>query len=209
MSHKLKFVCAMFAVVAGLFVFVGTLVHALWYAPEDAPFSLPVLSIALPTLLTPHATSSPVVPASWPVRLQVPSLGIDAHVQSVGIGKSGNMAVPTNYTDVAWYRSGTLPGHVGSAVFDGHVDNGFGLDGVFKHLGDITVGDQIVVITKGGTAYTYTVDATQNYPYDAVPTGTIFHVSDAARLTIITCEGAWISGKKTYDHRLVVYATLR
>lgn len=201
MYQRLKTIVAVLAIVGGLAVFMVTLTGAVWYAPEEDYFYV------VPKFWAPQA-KAPVAPASWPVRLSVPSLGIDANVQAVGLGKTGNMAVPTNYTDVAWYRGGTTPGQVGSAVFDGHVDNGFGLDGVFKHLGSIQIGDHVDVTTKGGTTYTYVVTDVQEYPYDAVPTSAIFHASDATRLTIITCEGAWISGKKTYDHRLVVYATL-
>ena len=202
MRKKCTSLLALLVIAVSLAVFAVTLTRALWYAPESGDFSIP-------SFLFKPAKTSAVVPATWPVRLSIPALGINARVQAVGVGKTGNMAVPTNYTDVAWYKGGTTPGHIGSAVFDGHVDNGFGLDGVFKHLGDSTVGDHIDVTTKGGAIYTYVVDATREYPYDAVPTEAIFHTNDAAQLVIITCEGAWISGKKTYDHRLVVYATLR
>ncbi len=204
MSPIIKHTLAILAIVAGCIVFSVTLVRAVWYAPEEGVFSVP-------TFFSPFSSTTKAVstPDSWPVRLSIPSLGVAANVQAVGVGKTGNMAVPTNYTDVAWYKGGTSPGHIGSAVFDGHVDNGFGLDGVFKHLGDIAIGAHILVTTKDGTTYTYGVDRTEAYPYDAVPTDTIFHSDDAAHLVIITCDGVWISGKKTYDHRLVVYATLQ
>ena len=32
--------------------------------------------------------------------------------------------------------------------------------------------------------------------------------SGQPRLALITCDGAWVQGNRTYDHRLVVYATL-
>ena len=203
MTKRITIAIAIFAIIGGLVVFFVTLTRALWYAPEDTNFFIPTFfhkHVAAPT--------PSVTPTAWPVRLRIPSLKIDANVQAVGVGKSGNLAVPTNYTDAAWYKGGTLPGKVGDAVFDGHVDNGFGMDGVFRHLGDITEGDEIWVTTKGGTTYTYVVRSLKEYPYDAVPMQEIFTGDDTARLTIITCEGDWISGKKTYDHRLVVSAVL-
>jgi sortase (surface protein transpeptidase) len=83
-----------------------------------------------------------------PARIRIPSIGVDAFVQDVGIGKSGNMAVPTNYDDVGWYRYGPAPGEKGSAVIDGHVDNGFGLPAVFSRLSELEAGDDIYIDTE-------------------------------------------------------------
>ena len=46
------------------------------------------------------------------------------------------------------------------------------------------------------------------YPYQAVPTGLIFNQADKARLNLITCDGTWVKGDKTYSERLVVFAEL-
>lgn len=201
MWKKINITIAIVAIVAGLGVFSSTLTRAVWYSSTDTESQ-----IAVPVTV-PHKAGVPT-PEQWPVTLSIPSLNIKAHVQSVGISKKGNMAVPTNYTDVAWYKGGPAPGQTGSAVFDGHVDNGFGLDGVFKHLGEIKPGDKIEALAKNGKTFTYVVERTENYPYQSVPDAGIFNAADAARLNIITCEGAWVSGDKTYDHRLVVYAKL-
>jgi LPXTG-site transpeptidase (sortase) family protein len=177
-------------------VFATTLVHATIYAPEDTAVV---------------ATSSvPVVAQlAYPKRLQIPALSIDANVQYVGINGKGNMGVPNNFTDVAWYKDGTVPGQLGSAVIDGHVDNGLGLDGVFKHLSDIKIGDDIYVETADQqNVMHFVVDDIELYPYKDVPTDLVFNQTDAARLNLVTCDGAWVKGDKTYDHRLVVYAKL-
>lgn len=193
-----KTIFALLAVGLGATVFVVTLVHAVWYAPEKSDYVLPN---------APHKAI--VVPKENPVRLLIPSLKIDANVQTTGVNAKGNMGVPTNFTDVAWYKDGTSPGQPGSAVIDGHVDNGLGLDGVFKHLAQIQVGDSVYVKTKGGTELHFVVTDIQNYPYDAVPDEKIFNAQDGQHLNLITCEGAWVAGQKTYDHRLVVYTTLQ
>ena len=76
------------------------------------------------------STSSPPlsIDADPPLRLLIPKIKVNATIQHVSITKKGAMAVPTNYTDVGWYRLCTIPGHTGSAVIDGHVDNGFGIE---------------------------------------------------------------------------------
>jgi sortase A len=192
-----KFFLATLLLVGGVGVFAVVGVRALTVSPVE------------PEAPAPKEARGPTAPAEdRPARLLIPSIGIDAVVQHVGIGKSGNMAVPTNYTDAGWYRYGTAPGYRGSAVMDGHVDNGLALPGVFKRLSELTKGDELVVITAGGEELHFTVTDTQTYHYQEVPIDTLFNRADKARLNLITCEGAWISGEKTYDHRLVIYAEL-
>lgn len=141
-----------------------------------------------------------------PMRLLIPAIGVNAKVQRVGVTASGAMGVPNNFTDVAWYKYGTVPGNTGSAVIDGHVDNGLALPGVFKHLSDVAVGDEVDVETASSTQVRFVVDEIERYPMDAVPLTYVFARSDAARLVLITCTGAWVPKGRTYDTRLVVYA---
>ena len=115
---------------------------------------------------------------------------------------------PNNFTDVGWYKLGVIPGQPGSAVIDGHVDNGLDLAGVFKHLSDIKVGDDIYVVNRAGVQTHFVVSEIDSYDYQNVPTDLIFNQSGPAQLHLITCQGDWVSGGDTYDHRLVVTATL-
>lgn len=181
------------------FVFGFTLVHALYFAPE------PEVPLAIATSSIPAAQ---VDPREYPDRFEVPSLSIDTHVQHVGVTAAGNMGVPNNFTDVGWYKYGVVPGYRGSAVIDGHVDNGLALAGVFKHLGDIKVGDDIYVTSKEGTRLHFRVQEVQSYDYKSVPLEKVFSRTDRARLNLITCEGNWVKAEKTYDKRLVVYTVL-
>lgn len=179
-------------------VFFAVLARAVWFAPEDTS---PALSAPVTAQVAPR-------PAEEPVRLIIPSIGINANVQKVGVNSKGNMGVPNNFTDVAWYKQGSAPGQLGSAVIDGHVDNGLGLAGVFKNLSSVTVGDDVQVQTKEGSLLHFTVERVETYPYQDVPVQDIFTSSDTERLNLITCDGAWVAGQKTYDHRLVVFARL-
>jgi LPXTG-site transpeptidase (sortase) family protein len=194
-SKAVTGVVALVVIVAAA-VFVTTMVHALFYAPEDGS--------AFPSLFaSPPVASMP----SDPTRLIIPSLSINANVQYVGKNAEGNMRAPTNFTDAAWYKDGTIPGKLGSAVIDGHVDNGLGLAGVFKHLGDLKEGDDVYVVTKDGSKLHFVVSKTETYPYTDAPAGEIFTADDKARLNLITCAGTWLRGGQTYNERLVVYTT--
>lgn len=180
-------------------VFAATLARATLYAPEAE-----VASSALAAL----APAREAAPGELPKRLRIPSLGISAYVRQVGVTAQGNMATPGNFADVGWYKYGTVPGFAGSAVIDGHVDNALALAGVFKRLKDLSVGDDIYVDTASSTQLHFVVVEVASYPAGEVPLERIFSTKDTARLNLITCTGAWNKGKKEYDQRLVVYATL-
>jgi hypothetical protein len=199
---KLIVAAATFVAVA---VFSLTLVRSLWVDTSDS--EVPVPAAALSTSTLPLEIDEPSHPAP-PSRLVIPSLGIDAHIKGVGLTASGNMATAGNFTDVGWYKFGTVPGMRGSAVVDGHVDNGLSLDGVFKHLGDIKSGDDIYVITDMGDSLHFKVSSVVAYDYRSVPADLIFNDKTGIKLKLITCSGSWVSGDKTYDKRLVVTADL-
>lgn len=161
-----------------------------------------------------QATSSPAqslteaVKLALPERLSIPEIGVNAAVQHVGLTKKGNMANPSNFTDVAWYKFGPVPGTLGSAVMAGHLDNALALDGVFKKLNELEIGDEVYVTAEDGTKLRFKVTDAQVYPYDNAPLEKIFNAKDAKRLNLITCAGIWLKAEKTYSERLVVYAEL-
>src|SRR4051812_23415107 len=97
---------------AACMVFVATLARATLYYENEAELTQPKAANSAHPVPKAEAT---------PFRLRIPAINVDAKIQSVGLGKSGNMAVPSNYTDAAWYRDGPAPGQLGSAVIDGHV----------------------------------------------------------------------------------------
>jgi LPXTG-site transpeptidase (sortase) family protein len=187
-----------------VFIFSTTLAHALLNSPVDNDVVATNTTHDTTQLESTHAAA----PGAYPVRLQIPSLNVDANVQYVGITAHGTMAVPNNFTDVGWYKYGSVPGTQGSAVFAGHVDNALALPGVFKHLQDIQPGADIYVITKDGNKLHFIVDEATAYAVNDVPTSRIFETSGSAHLNLITCEGSWVQSQKEYDHRLVVYSHL-
>ena len=178
---------------------------AIWrgffYYPNDAVDS---------GLVASAATSSSLSTKNLPVRLIIPRLNVDAKVQALGITRKGNMAAPNNFTDVSWYKLGTIPGNMGSAVMAGHEDNAASLDGVFKHLDDLAVGDDVYVLDANGTKLHFRVTEKETYPYNLTGPDLkkVFNASDAARLNLITCTGHWVQAIHTNDKRLVVFTEL-
>lgn len=158
---------------------------------------------------TPTAISSGVSDATAviPGKLFIPALNSAASVEHVGTNSRGNMSVPSSYETVAWYQEGTLPGDVGNAVIAGHVDNSLGLSGVFENLGRLHIGDTVVVESVAGERISFAVKEMHVYRASDAPAQEIFGGDGKSRnLVLITCDGAWDDGVKSYDKRLVVIA---
>jgi Sortase domain len=147
---------------------------------------------------------APVAPVAPPVRLLIPSLGIDAPVEALGVDSTGAMDTPRNIWNTGWYRNGPAPGAEGDAVIDGHV----GLPGsplVFSTLPRLAMGADIIAVLADGTHNRFTVSAAQVWPANSSPPG-LFSTYGLPRLSLITCTGKYDRRSQTYADRLIVEA---
>ncbi len=144
-----------------------------------------------------------------PKRLKIPEINVDANIQHVGVSARGNMAVPTNYSDVGWFRRGPRPGEGGTSVINGHLDNGFGLKAVFWDLPKLQKGNEIIVETDAGERVTFTVTEAKVVAYDDPNAARfVLQKEEVPTLRLITCSGNWNSVEKTYEERLIITAEL-
>lgn len=162
---------------------------------------------AATVLARPIRTASVQTPVT-PERLIIDSIGVDASVEPVGLNASGNMAVPSSYTTTSWYRDGARVGAAGSTVIAGHLNNSLGRAGVFERLHELSLGDSVVVEGEG-VRVQYTVTEMTVYDATEAPTDTIFTTAGPSRLVLITCNGAWDNGARSYEKRLVIVAEPR
>jgi len=145
-----------------------------------------------------------------PVKLVIPSIGVTTTIQHVGLSVTGKgeMGVPTNFTDVAWYMEGPRPGMLGSAVIDGHFNGKHVPQAVFYNLSKLNAGDLVEVVDEIGQTIQFQVVAVRTYDKNA-PTDEVFSTStDKARLNLITCAGDWIKSEKLFNKRTVVFTEL-
>jgi sortase (surface protein transpeptidase) len=139
-----------------------------------------------------------------PDRLQLPAIGVNAHVEGVGTTPQNAMDVPKDLHNVGWYAPGIRPGQPGDAVIDGHLDWYTG-SAVFVNLSRLKVGDLAVVLDADGTAVTFRVTSVTSYAVGQPPAD-LFNQQGQARLSLITCGGSWDGHQ--YSRRLVVDAEL-
>ncbi|ARI78279.1 class F sortase [Halobacillus mangrovi] len=143
-----------------------------------------------------------------PVRMEIPSIEVDAPIQPQGYTKDGGMAVPDSVTDVGWFEPGTKPGKTGNSVIAGHVDGQYG-PAVFYDLKKLKAGDEILVHGKDGKMLTFTVQEVVAYPVDEAPLRKLFGPTNERSLNLITCTGPYDNEAQGYTERLAVYTVLK
>jgi uncharacterized repeat protein (TIGR01451 family) len=174
--------------------------------PDRELFGKPISTVK-PELGTLATTFHPAAGPLTPYRIRIPALGIDTVVESVGVTAGGLMDVPGNLWDTAWLQTGVKPGASGQAVIDGHLDSVTG-QAVFSDLHRLHPGDRIYVSDASGAELTFRATALQVEPLDGFPTLQVFGPAHGRFLNLITCAGTFDKTRRTYDHRLVVFAQL-
>jgi sortase A len=148
---------------------------------------------------------NPEINIDIPTRIKIPSIGVNAPIEGVGITKSGLMDVPKLPFDTGWYNLGPRPGETGSAVLDGHVNWRNGKKAVFADLSNLKPGDKVMVQNYQGTTTTFIVHYNKIYKASAT-TKDIFTSSDkGSHLNLITCSGTWDTLASAYSQRLVIF----
>ncbi|MDB5185178.1 MAG: peptidase family protein [Candidatus Saccharibacteria bacterium] len=155
---------------------------------------------------TPVAQTAPrPVGVGLPARLKIPKLKIDASMDYVGLTASGDLDVPKNPANAAWYTAGPRPGENGSAVIDGHFGWKDNIPAVFDNLHTLQKGDLLEVEDRNGLTTTFVVRELRKFGSSEVAPE-IFKSGDGrAHLNIITCNGSWNNAQKNYSNRLVVF----
>ena len=173
--------------------------------PTQPPATVPATDAISPT---PVETATPAPPVGIiPVKFKIPAIGVDTFVERVGVDKNGDMDVPKNIWNVAWFGLGYNPGQPGNAVIAGHLD-GIGTKAIFWDLDKLKPGDQIMVTGDDNRQLTFEVINSQSYPYSNAPLQTIFGPSTEAHLNLITCSGIFDNHSLMYNQRLIVYTRL-
>jgi sortase A len=149
--------------------------------------------------------STQPVQKALPQRITIPTIGVIAAIQLVGLTPEGAMEVPSSIRDVGWYKYGSQPGEPGSAVIAGHYDGKNGTKGVFEKLHLLKRGDKIYIEDSALKMKIFIVRESRRYNPEA-DSSAVFNQSNGSHLNLITCEGSWDDAQKSYSKRLVVFA---
>jgi LPXTG-site transpeptidase (sortase) family protein len=149
-----------------------------------------------------------------PVRMRIARISVDAPVVTMGLDASRYPEVPNSGHEVAWYNFAAAPGRGSNAVFSGHVDWYYldtPVEGVFYHLRELEIGDEIALDLKDGSSLVYRVTGNVAVAYDDANVVEVMEPTNKDVLTLITCGGTWAQNYSnpnggSYSHRVIVRA---
>ncbi|MDJ0340308.1 class F sortase [Streptomyces sp. H10-C2] len=156
----------------------------------------------------PPATAPAPMAASKPVRVRIPSAGVDTGpLLDLGLAADGTVEVPSvqQADRIGWYKEGVTPGELGPAVLIGHFDT---VDGpaVLKDIAKVKAGDRITVDRADGSTAVFTVRALEQVGKDTFPTQKVYGDTARPELRLITCGGELRGGHR--PDNIIVYADL-
>lgn len=164
-----------------------------------------------PVTPTPTATPTPTpIPVANPIHISIPTLGVEADIEQVGVSAENVMEIPHDFLKVGWYKNSMKPGQKGNtaAIINGHYDTSTGKPAVFFHIQKLTQNDEIIITAEDRIRYVFKIHDVQSHPLDNFPTDIVYGVTNGTILKIITCDGYWQPDKNSYSDRLVVTSHL-
>ena len=143
---------------------------------------------------------------SLPARLVIPSIHMNAPLESVGLTHDGTLDVPRGILNAGWYNLGAIPGEHGTAVIDGHYGWIYGKPAVFNALSTLRAGNKISTVDTNGATATFVVRELREYDPNASTKEIFVSNDEKSHLNLITCKGTWSEADQTYSNRLVVFS---
>jgi hypothetical protein len=150
------------------------------------------------------AAAAPAVAAA-PIRVRVPSVGVDSPLAPLGTDAAGALVPPEDFARAGWFTGGPAPGEIGPAVVAGHVDSWTG-PAVFFRLHEISAGAEVLVDRADGTTVRFAVTRVARYAKDDFPTDEVYGPTTGAELRLVTCGGEFDPARRSYLENVVVYA---
>ena len=173
----------------------------------QAGASAPPANVAGGPPVQPRSGSGPGAAQSTGMTLVIPSISVNAPVNSRTVGTNGQMGNPLGPWDVilydfsGWSGLGGVPGEPGAnAVFAGHVDYIHVGPAVFWSIRDLQPGDRVTVNTPNGPI-TYAIQWSQWAEPDTDFTQFVTKTGQES-ITLVTCIGTFSAGH--YSNRLIV-----
>ncbi len=142
-----------------------------------------------------------------PVRIRIPSIGVDAPIQAVDLAPDGSLAITDDGDTVFWYRGSAYPGWPGRTLLAGHLDRVEGGWAVFAGLHRLQPGSAVLLELADGRVLHYTMTgqaraASTNLPAELLTS------QNESELVLITCAGWWDPRRRTYSDNLLVFTRL-
>lgn len=149
------------------------------------------------------------MPASAPVSLSIPDLGLTTELMTLGRDANGEAEVPPGEagSPAGWYKFSPTPGELGPSVVLGHVNTTTIAEGVFYRLHELREGEQFSITRSDGTVAVFAVDRSEVFKKDMFPTLAVYGNTERAEIRLITC-GGYEPSTGEFTENTVVYGHL-
>lgn len=151
------------------------------------------------------------LPASEPVSIEIPAIGVESEVFRIGLAPDGSLAVPQpgpRLDLAAWFENSPTPGQPGPSIIEGHVATAEGGPSVFFELADLRPGDEIKVRREDDRVVTFTVRALREFDKDEFPTRLVYGGDlGTPSLRLITCSN-FDPATGSHEGNLIVFSEL-
>lgn len=199
--------------------------------PTPVATPAPTRTPAAPAPTIPPPTESPT-PEATPelgpydgnlVSMRIPSLGVEAAIEPIGLVEGRNQLDVPEWNNIGWYHIYDKPGFGTSSLYSAHKDYWPNKKGPFYALTELQDGDQIVVVMDDGREYVYEVFFQRRYTREDIPMYDLIWPHKARNpellrpeteewITLYTCGGDFVErtpgGAGYYLHRDVVIGRL-
>ncbi len=142
-----------------------------------------------------------------PVEVRIGAVKVVAKTETLET-VDGAMQDPTTADRIAWYKDSSRLGIDGNVVLAGHLNYWGVPEGVFYHLAEVEVGDDIVITGDKGGLYYYRVTWVEQVDASSAEIDDVVGPTDENSVTLITCGGTWNAKVQEYSQRTVVRAEL-
>lgn len=157
----------------------------------------------------------PAPPVPLPASISIPGIGAQSDLILTGLDDQGALETPPveKPGQASWWDGSPRPGELGPAVILGHVDGtcpdgSKGCPGVFKRLGELRPGADILVAGVDGPVKTFEVYSVQTFDKDNFPTHEVYGNTRFPELRLITCGGIFDRETGHYRSNVIAFARL-
>lgn len=150
--------------------------------------------------------NSYAVAPELPRILSIDKLDLRARILPMSLNADGAIQAPININDSGWYTGSSKPGETGAMFIDAHASGATRM-GLFAYLDTLVQGDTVTVEKGDGTSVSYRVVHVEEKPMDDIDMAEVLkpYGGSGEGLNLMTCTGAWLKDKQTYDKRVIVY----
>ena len=177
--------------------------------PPAAAQDIPVtVGTSVPYAPNPANVAAPL-PASAPMRIVIPAIGVNAPMTHLDLNANGTIQVPplSDHNLAGWYDRSVMPGARGTSVILGHVDDYAG-PSVFFNIKNLRKGEAVYVLRSDGKTAVFSVDGVQKAVKTNFPTSDVYGNVPYPALRLVTCGGPFDAKSGEYLDSIVVYAHL-